>query len=85
MSVDHSRDVTLGDMSAQHSVRKTHFCYATSLQGFGDGDVVHQFEKRCDENYTIMLIAEQQVDYGVGTLVNQAMKPKFGQISKFFS
>ena len=47
MSVDHSRDVTLSDMFAQHSVRKTHFCYATSLQGFGYGDVVHQFEKRC--------------------------------------
>ena len=26
---------------------ETHFCYATSLQGFGYGDVVHQFEKRC--------------------------------------
>ena len=40
MSVDHSREVT----RMQH---ETDFCYATSLQGFGYGDVVHQSEKRC--------------------------------------
>jgi hypothetical protein len=26
---------------------ETHFCYAKSIQGFGYGDVVHQFEKLC--------------------------------------
>ena len=27
--------------------------YATSLQGFGYGDVVHQFEKRCNFGHTV--------------------------------
>ncbi|MDE5088686.1 MAG: hypothetical protein O4805_16740 [Trichodesmium sp. St16_bin2-tuft] len=30
---------------------KTHFCYTTSLQGFGYGDVVYQFEKRCNSSW----------------------------------
>ena len=44
MSVDHSREVT----RMQH---ETDFCYATSLQGFGYGDVVHEFEKRCQSRW----------------------------------
>ena len=44
MSVDHGRDVT----RMQH---ETYFCYGTSLQGFGYGDVVHEFEKHCQSRW----------------------------------
>ncbi|MDE5112077.1 MAG: hypothetical protein O4753_12730 [Trichodesmium sp. St7_bin2_1] len=27
--------------------------HATSLQGFGYGDVVHQFKKRCKTNFSV--------------------------------
>ena len=47
MSVDHSRDVLLTQSSANATGHGTHFCYATSLQGFCYGYVVYQFEKRC--------------------------------------
>jgi hypothetical protein len=30
---------------------ETDFCYATSLQGFGYGDVVHEFEKHCQSRW----------------------------------
>ncbi|MCL2938592.1 MAG: hypothetical protein MGU50_19615 [Trichodesmium sp. MAG_R02] len=41
MSIDHSRDVT----RIRHEMN---FCYTRFLQGFGYGDVVHQFEKLCN-------------------------------------
>jgi len=31
---------------------ETHFCYGTSLQGFGYGDVVHPFEKPCKPGFS---------------------------------
>ena len=34
---------------------ETHFCYTTSLQGFGYGDVVHQFEKRCNMSVSVSI------------------------------
>ncbi|MDE5075631.1 MAG: hypothetical protein O4749_06075 [Trichodesmium sp. St5_bin2_1] len=30
---------------------ETYFCYGTSLQGFGYGDVVHEFEKHCQSRW----------------------------------
>ncbi|MCL2937271.1 MAG: hypothetical protein MGU50_12205 [Trichodesmium sp. MAG_R02] len=62
MSADRSRKVSLRDMKPIFVIQRsynalftTFSCrsttvgrlHATSLQGFGYGDVVHQFEKRC--------------------------------------